>query len=236
MMKLKRLMLVLMLAACAAAPSSWARGNLSRTLTVLVVPSRFSTVQLGMDVIQRHYVVLVAYQGEAQTRNPALHVYDGQAWRTISLDEVRNSSYLARTPGRIVLVGDDVTLPRVLAEAAVEAAPVLLPISSLDTASIVNDMGSMLGFRRSEWAWFAHRYGLELTDDNAQLRARSYYDTPHDLKGGAAPPPKAAEAVVPQAMPREDDIPAAVVVDDDEARTRAAFDESAEASEAIPVK
>lgn len=235
MMTLKRLMLVFLVAGCVAAPSALARGNLSRSLTVVAVPSRYTTVQVGMDVIQRHYVVLVAYQGEADTADPALHVWDGKAWRAITLDDLRTSSYLKAAPGRIVLVGDDATLPVVLAEAASQASRLVMGVPSQDTATIVNALGKVLSFRRSEWDWFAERYGLELSDDNAELRTVSWYDKPHNRSGGeaVAEPPATGS---PATMPREEDIPAATVVISPAAATAAAWDESAEANDAGPVK
>jgi hypothetical protein len=239
-MTLKRLMLVCLIAGCMAAPSAMARGNLSKTLTVLVIPSRYTTVQVGMDMIQRHYVVLVAYQGEAATSNPALHVWDGKAWRPLSLDQFRQSTYLKSAPGRIIMVGDDATLPTVLAEAAGEASRIVMGVASQDTTAVINSLGKVLSFRRSEWDWFAKRYGLELSDENAELRKMSWYDKPYNRSGGEAVVDSAQQPkAMTGEMPKEDDIQPAVVVSGDASTSEpspADWQESAVATDADPEK
>ena len=239
MISLKRLVWLLVMAGSLVAPPAWARGNLSPTLTVLVAPARYTMMQVGMDMIQRHYVVLVSYQGDAQTANPALHVWDGNEWRALTLDEFRTSSYLKYPPARMVLVGDEATLPSVLAEAAAEASRLVLAVPSQDTAEVVNAMGKVFSFKSSEWGWFARRYGLELSDENQELRSVSWYDKPHGRSGGeavVAVPAPSSVAVIP----REEDIPAATVVVDapaeDAESAMRGWDESAETTDALPVK
>lgn len=215
-MTLKRLLWVLVLAGCLAAPSVWARGNLSQPLTVLVIPARHTMVQLGTDMIQRNYAVLVAYRGEAATANPALYVWDGKEWREISLEDFRASSYLKRPASRIVLVGNDEILPSVLLDAASDASRLVLSIPTIETAQVVNDLGKVFDFKSSDWSWFASRYGLTLTDENQELRTVSWYDKPYNRSGGEAvvreptvAPPKEVSAT---GIPREEDIPAAQVI------------------------
>jgi hypothetical protein len=236
MTTLKRLVVAFLLVGCLTAPAARARGNLGRTLTVVVVPARFNSVQLGMDLIQRHYAVLVAYQGAAATQSPVLHVWDGLEWRQIGLDDFRSSAYLRRVPGRIVLVGDESTLPAVLAEKAGEASPLVMSVPSQDVAAMVNALGKVFSFRQSEWAWFAKRYGMELSDDNAQLRAVSWYDKPHRLANGEvdAGARSATGAAAVSDMPREADIPAADVYQDP--APMSSWREGAEATDALPVK
>ena len=146
---------------------------------ILVVPAHYTVLQVGFDTLNREGGVLVVYQGEAATAEPALHVWDGMDWIHISLDEFGTSAYLSGTLGRIIMVGDDTLLPGSLVDSAMGINSVkVLQIPTQDTAGLLNSLGKVYGFSSRDWEWYAGRYRLDLSDTNADMRHISYYDQP----------------------------------------------------------
>ncbi|MFH0909372.1 MAG: hypothetical protein V1929_11465 [bacterium] len=148
---------------------------------LIVVPARYSVMQVAFDIVNRHSAVLVSYQGEAVTADPLLHAWNGQEWIRITLSDYRDVNFLQQTPNRTVLVGDDQTLPASLSEAS-SWSPQVVCFTDLDTAALVNEFGKLFSFTEQDWKWFAARYNLDLQDENAPLRSRSWYDQPGPLK------------------------------------------------------
>jgi hypothetical protein len=161
----------------------------SKGFTLVVVPSRYSVIQVAMDVLAKRSVVLLAYQGEASTPDPVLHAWNGEEWVRISLKDFREASFLQEMPREMVLVGDDKTLPAVIREAAGWCA-LKTTVTDLTTGSLVNELGRVFKWRKSEWEWFAKRYNLSLVDESEPYRKSSWYDQPGPLlragKGGTS--------------------------------------------------
>ncbi len=160
------------------APAARAEGN---GPTLLVYPAQFSVLQVMFDVRdQVGDVVLLAYQGNAKSDRPLLHAWSAGEWVYISPDSFRQGDFLRVPPARVVLVGADGQLPPMLAEAANAWCPVVLRWAELDTPALVNACGKLFDFTKSQWAWFAARYRMNLRDDNADRRAQSWYNQPFD--------------------------------------------------------
>ena len=49
-------------------------------ITMIVVPARFSVLQVAFDVAEKHPAVIVTYQGDATTEEPLLHAWNGREW------------------------------------------------------------------------------------------------------------------------------------------------------------
>lgn len=147
-------------------------------VTMLVVPARYSVMQVAFDISQRYPAVLVSYQGDALTAAPLLHAWNGKEWIKISVDEYANASFLQVTPGEALLVGDETLLPPVLVSSIAGWCPKVTTIPSIDTAMLVNAFAGEFKFSQSEWEWFAKRYNLSLNDENAPRRKSSWYDRP----------------------------------------------------------
>lgn len=164
-------------------------GANSRRLTLLVVPARFSTLQVAFDVLARENAVLVAYQQDADSGAPVLHVWNGVEWLGIGTDDFSSLSFLRTLPSQIVLIGDDDVLPESLADAAMSTSQTrVMQISSLDTAAVVNGLGQVLDFGGSDWSWYAARYKLDLADINAANRDQSWYDQPNTFQDRTSSP------------------------------------------------
>ncbi len=175
------LMAVLWMGSSGPAPGM---GSTSTRPTLLVMPARYTTMQLAFDLIEKRDTVLVSYQSESGGAAPVLHVWDRQEWIPVSLDSYRQLSFLRTTPSRIILVGDDATLPASLVDAStMSGGSKVMQVPSQDTATLVNALGKVYEFNDQEWAWFSGRYRLELNDANTELRGQSFYDQPAPVAG-----------------------------------------------------
>lgn len=149
----------------------------NKPLTLLVVPSRYSILQVAFDLSRRFPAVLVSYQGSADTERPVLHAWNGEQWVYVSMKDFREGNFVQVTPDRAVLIGDEATLPTALTD-ALSWCPTLLNVRDMNTADLLNSAGRLFQFNREDWAWFAGRYRLNLQDLNADARTQSWYDQP----------------------------------------------------------
>lgn len=174
-MKRKVLVALALLACLLASPSMALTPG---RMTMLVVPARYSVMQVAFDLAQKYAVVLVSYQGDASSEAPLLHAWNGKEWIKISADEYAHASFLQVTPGEALLVGDETLLPPVLAASISGWCPKVTTIPSIDTATLVNTFAREFSFKPGEWEWFSRRYNLTLNDENAPRRNTSWYDRP----------------------------------------------------------
>ena len=147
-------------------------------VTMLVVPARYSVLQVAFDAANRFPTVLVSYQGDASSEAPLLHAWNGSEWVGIGIDQYAAANFLQVIPNRVVLVGDEKLLPGVLASSVSTWCPNVLNVPSIDTAALVNSLSKIYPFNASDWRWFTGRYNLSLTDLNAERRRTSWYDRP----------------------------------------------------------
>ena len=85
---------------------------------LLVVPVKYSPLQVAFDTIAKRDLVLVGYKRDSNNAEVVLHVWNGLEWIEISEEQFESSAYLRAAPERIVLIGDDSSLPPMLVEAA----------------------------------------------------------------------------------------------------------------------
>ncbi len=171
----RRSRIVGLLVLLVTATSCLAMAPRPQTITLLVVPARFSVLQIAFDVSSRRPAVIVSYQGDADTEEPLLHAWDGNEWKYVSNEDYEQARFLQRIPTQVILVGDEHQLPEVLV-AASSWCPLVMSIPSIDTATLINSLGKVFGFRSSDWKWFSNRYNLDLLDLNADERKESWYD------------------------------------------------------------
>ncbi|NLG33877.1 MAG: hypothetical protein GX548_00835 [Lentisphaerae bacterium] len=143
---------------------------------LLVVPSRYSVMQVAFDVARRYPTVLVSYQGTME--EPVLHVWNGYEWMPLSLADYQSGAFLQAYPGRTVFLGDDTLLPASLRSINAWCEKVV-QLPDLQTPQLVNGIGQTLPFTPSDWRWFAGRYNLTLTNLRAEeaekAREESWY-------------------------------------------------------------
>jgi hypothetical protein len=148
----------------------------SSDFTLLVMPERLNLVQVGFDLLDKRPTALVAYRPDPAGLPPVLHVWTGNDWRLLEWEVYRSGSYLLRTPSRVVLVGDDVTFPTRLRQAA-DWGPQELRIASNQPDEVLNELGPVLGFTAAEYRWFARRYNMQIEGAASTTgERRSWYD------------------------------------------------------------
>lgn len=172
----RKVLVALMLLACVFVSQTMALTP--GRVTMLVVPARYSVMQVAFDLAQRYTVVLVSYQGDASSESPLLHAWNGKEWVKITMEEYSSASFLQVTPGEALLIGDETMLPPVLASSIAGWCPKVTTLPSIDTATLVNSFAKEFSFRKGDWEWFAKRYNLTLNDQNAEVRKSSWYDQP----------------------------------------------------------
>lgn len=144
-------------------------------LTMLVIPARYSIVQLAFDVARNFPVVLVSYQGDAKSKDPRLYAWNGKEWISITLDSYTKVDFVSVKPDRILLVGTDELLPPSLVSGS-SWCPKVKEIKVLDNPSLVSNFGQAFNFTDADWRWFAQRYNLQIHNANAPCDGQSWYD------------------------------------------------------------
>jgi hypothetical protein len=146
--------------------------------TLFIVPARYSVLQVMFDVLRRREALLMSYQGEPDGADPVLHAWNGLEWLPVTLDDYREAQFLSVRPARVVLVGDAGVLPVSLATGAAQWGSRVLNVERMDSSSLVNAAGRLLGFTDADWKWFAARYKMQLTDVESERRNQSWFDQP----------------------------------------------------------
>lgn len=176
-----------------------------RPHTLLILPSRYTIVQLGFDLQKLRPISLIAYDDQAPVTEPALHAWDKVArdWTPIGLDQIRSGTLFTPPVAETVLVGSDRTMPVGLAEVAARL-PALKTVPELNVAHIVNAVNESHDFSAREWQWLAARYRLKLQDLNYEQRRYGRFGKPGDERGtrDAGPARQAREAEEPLPPPR----------------------------------
>lgn len=145
-------------------------------LTLLVMPARTRLVQFGFDLAKIRAFSLVTYEGTSTTR-PFLHYWDGAQWAELTLEELTERGFLAQTPRRVVIIGEDSMVSPDLCE-AVSWCPEVHKIPSIKTVEIVNVLHPLLGFNDGELEWLAARHNLKIRDVNEERRRLDPYSVP----------------------------------------------------------
>ncbi len=142
--------------------------------TVVVAPARTSVIQVGLDLVARHGVTLVSYQGEATTAKPLIHVWNGTGWDFLPLVEFVAGNFLTAKPAQTLVIGDEKIVPEAFAPMSAWAGK-LKKIPGLSMPEILNVAGEALKFQRTDWQWFSTRYNMKVEDINAAARQDSIY-------------------------------------------------------------
>ena len=171
---------------------AWAMARQPANPVLVVIPDRYATVQLGMDLIAQREVVLVSYKGGSADQ-PVLHAWNGREWVYVNLQDYRDAAFLKVLPSEAILVGDEETLPRVLLEAT-DWCSRIWEVPSTQTSDLVNAFGRVFSFNSREWLWYSQRYNLDVDSDKQR---DSWYFHPYVT----APAAGGAPVAVPPAAP-----------------------------------
>ncbi len=173
---MKKLWMMAMAAILAAGTGIPAAQAANQDAVLLVLPARYSVVQVAFDVARRYPSVLVSYQGTDPA--PQLHVWTGYEWLPLGADDYQSGAFLQSYPSRTLFLGGDDLLPASL-RTVQSWCPESAQFPRLATADLINDIGQYLPFTPADWRWFAGRYNLSLENANAgkqsEMDQESFY-------------------------------------------------------------
>jgi len=170
--------------------------------TLLIVPDRYNTLQLGRDIQDRFPVLLLSYEFPGNPADPYVHAWNNGEWTAIPAASFASGDYLRAKPARTIVVGEDNAQTRALIDTASAWSPQVLNAPAEKSAEMLNTVGRALDFKKSDYRYFASRHGFEIEDLNAERRSQSWYDQPRE-KALADVDPKLSAAL------KEEDDPSA---------------------------
>ncbi|MBN2301816.1 MAG: hypothetical protein JXN60_04800 [Lentisphaerae bacterium] len=147
--------------------------------TLLVVPSKYTIVQLAFDMAKIRNVDLVAYDSGVNTVDPILHVWNDtlQEWTRTTLQEYETGNIFRSRPGNAVIIGSASDLPAGLLDASKWISD-RTHVPTLNIVTLINTLNSTFSFSKKEWKWLGKRYRLELKDLNKEQRRYGRYGRP----------------------------------------------------------
>ena len=169
---------------------------------LLVVPSRYTIVQLAFDMAKIRPMAIVAYDDSPTSKVSRLHVWDAtvQDWLRMEFSEFKSASFIRAPPKDLLVIGNDIAG---LGDAA-SWASTKKRISTFSIVTVVNTLDEILSFSNSEWKTLARKYDLKLKDQNDERRrlgrwGRSGHEQPPAATAPETvlpppPPPKLDEA------------------------------------------
>ena len=172
---------------------------------LLLVPSRYTIVQLAFDLARLRPMHLVTYDRGADPDSPLLYVWDPETenWVRTTVDEFASGSVFRSMPRRIIIVGGQYDVPSPVLAAAGRAEQIDR-VPSLGIVQIINAVDKQMDFSPEEWQWLARRYRLKLKDRNEERRRYGRYGPP-GTKGQRRPYSYRSEreaAPMPQPRPQ----------------------------------
>lgn len=157
--------------------------------TVLVVPNRYTIVQLAFTMAQMRRVKLVAYERVRKTGDLLMHIWDpaNREWQKTDVKEYATGTLISDFVVRVIVIGAENTVPLELVTASSWCEQVD-SIPSLDIVTLVNALNDHLAFTPREWRRLAKLYGLELRDRNEERRRYGRYGKPGEKREHPVPP------------------------------------------------
>ena len=175
----------------------WSRG-IEAPSALVVIPTRQRVVEFGFDLIRQQGVALVAYHQDGN--DLLLNLWNGREWVPLTPAAYASGTFLLGPPKQVILLGDDRLLPT-LFQTVPDWCNKTKRIQVLDTATLVNECGTLLKFDDYQWKWFSGKYGLALTDSNAARRRWGKYGPPGHEWYRHQPPVKGETVLPPPGVP-----------------------------------
>ncbi len=140
--------------------------------TVLLLPARQRTLQLGFDLLElRPKLLLITYQGTVESADAGMHVWDGREWLRLNDADYETGNFLRDgvVVEQMYLIGPGDDVPRLLQYRPVWSEDMHW-IQSLHVRDLVNIFGQRLRFTRAEWHWLARLHDLDLSETRVRQR------------------------------------------------------------------
>ena len=157
-----------------------AAGEDSSDVTLLVIPSHYTTVQVAFDVSKlRRNIMMVSFSELGVKTGQALYVWDAatSAWVKTTFADYGSGSIFAVKPGKVIIIGSEKDVPPVLGEVSAWCSTVKR-VPTLNIMEVFNGLNEYFDFTTAEWKWIAKTYDLKLADKNAERRRYGKYGKP----------------------------------------------------------
>ncbi|MEI6563820.1 MAG: hypothetical protein WCO42_05885 [bacterium] len=165
--------------------------------SIMVIPARKRMVQLAFQIARCKEVGLVTYNTSPTLAAPLIHAWNGQEWIQVSLEDYVDGRFMSGDPKHVFLLGDTSSLPLKMMDGPTWYKD-LSRITTLDTASILNQVGNVLHFSAHQWKWLAESNGLNLEDKSSERRRYGRWGAP-GKEQELAPQNKADSVMMPPA-------------------------------------
>lgn len=157
--------------------------------TVLVVPNRYTIVQLAFNMAQMRTVKLIAYEKVRKTGELLMHIWSpmSREWLKTDIKEYGTGTLIAGPVERVIVIGGQQTFPTDLVTASSWCEQVE-SLDSLDIVTLLNALNTHFAFTPREWRRLAKLYGLKLRDKNEERRRYGRYGKPGEKRDHPVPP------------------------------------------------
>ncbi len=145
--------------------------------SIIVMPARKRVVQLAFQMAQCKKIGLVTYNTSPTLNEPLIHVWNGQEWLQITLQDYTQGSFMSGDPKHVFLLGDSTTIPLRMMD-DVSWYKDLHRLTTLDTTALINEIGTALNFSSHQWKFLANANGLKIEDRNAERRRFGRWGSP----------------------------------------------------------
>lgn len=176
-MTLKRLLTLGAIVMTIAGTSDCVLAGFATPDSIVIVPARKRVVHLAFEIAQCKNVGVVAYNASPTLTAPLIHVWNGNEWIQISMDDYVQGSFMSGEPKHVFILGDDSMLPPQMTTSPAWCKDVR-KITALDPATIINEIGKALNFSSHQWKWLAEVNGLSIKDQNAERRRYGRWGAP----------------------------------------------------------
>ena len=164
----------LMVFVFAAGKTALAAG--AKNMNLVLIPARVTMVQAAFELARLRPATIVTCEAR-KNKDPLLHVWDGAEWIRIELSDLAGEKFLRQTPDCVIVIGGDDVMP-VAAIQAVSWCDTTIRVPSMKPVDIVNTLTEPLAFTKSELAWLAGRFHLNIVDLNADRKKYDPYAVP----------------------------------------------------------
>lgn len=203
MMKMKQLFTVSVMVVTIIAMGDFAWAGSATPETIMIVPARKRMVQLAFELSRCREIGVVTYNTSPTLASPLIHAWNGQEWIQVSMDDYVEGRFMTGDPKHVFLLGDASALPLKMMDGPTWYKD-LNRITTLDIATIVNQVGNKLNFSARHWKWLAQTYGMTIEDKNTERRRYGRWGAPGKEQDLA--PAKLENITLPPSAPLADPI------------------------------
>lgn len=176
-MNMKRLFTASLMVVAIIATGDLAWAGSATPESILVVPARKRMVQLAFELSRCKEIGVVTYNTSPALAAPLIHAWNGQEWVQVSMEDYVEGRFMSGDPKHVFLLGDASSLPLKMMDGPTWYKD-LNRITTLDIATIVNQVGNKLKFSARQWKWLAQTYGMKIEDQNTERRRYGRWGAP----------------------------------------------------------